>query len=180
LRAPGLSSAADALEGTNTFFSAIYDDLRQRARRLYRKERANLSTTALVHETYLKLAAAELRPQDQSHFLALAARAMRQILLNAARDVNALKRGRDLGRETLDSALVAATGSEASQLIELDQALTRLAKENTRLAEVVELHFFSGLTFAQIALALGVTERTIQRDWREARAILGSGLGACA
>jgi len=159
------------LPETDVLFALVYEDLRRRARLLRCMPDANLSTTALVHETYLKIAAAELAPNDQAHFFAIAARAMRHVLLNAARDANALKRGGDLVPITLGTS-VAANGIDTTELFALDQALTLLAEKHPRLARVVELHFFAGLCFGQIAQLLDVTERTVQRDWREARALL--------
>lgn len=167
--AAGDAAARDAL------FAAVYDDLRQRARRLLQQSSgATLSTTALVHETYLKLAGSRLAPQDRTHFYAIAAAAMRQVLLNAVRDGSALKRGAGEVCLTLGAAeAVAVTGlSRASDVLALDEALSALAKEDERLAQVVELHFFGGLDFAEIAELLTLSLRTVARDWRAARALL--------
>jgi RNA polymerase sigma factor (TIGR02999 family) len=169
----GDSSAYDVL------FAAVYSDLHKRARHMARGAGATLSTTALVHETYLKLIGRDLALNDRAHFFALAARAMRQVLLNAARDSAALKRGGNQVDATLDSALaVQSSEGDHIDVVALDQALERLAVVDARLAQVVELHFFAGLGFAEIGQILGVTERTVSRDWRAARAILQMQLDA--
>jgi RNA polymerase sigma factor (TIGR02999 family) len=155
----------------DTLFSSIYEELHRRARRLPRTPGTTLSTTALVHETYLKLAGASIAPNDKIHFFALAARAMRQVLLNAIRDRAAHKRGGGQTPATLDTGL--AGGESASvDLFALDRALENLAATDARLAQVVELHFFGGLEFAEIGELTGVSERTVARDWRAARAML--------
>lgn len=165
----GDASAYDAL------FTAVYDDLHARARLLARSAGATLSATALVHETYLKLSGRGLALNDKAHFFALAARAMRQILLNSVRGCAAQKRGGDLVETTLDSAL--AVASSGVDVIALDQGLQRLAVIDARMAQVVDLHFFAGLGFAEIGELLGVSKRTIARDWRAARALLQLQLG---
>ncbi len=164
--AAGDSVAYDAL------FAAIYEDLRTRARQLlHQAQGATLSTTALVHETYLKLSGSRLDPQDRTHFFCIASRAMRQVLMNAARDRSAIKRGGDLARVTM-SALTTGEEVDLTELLALDDALLVLAKQDERLAQVVELHFFAGLGLAEIAELLKLSERTVARDWRAARAIL--------
>lgn len=163
--AGGDARAYDAL------FASIYDDLRQRAHRLQRAPDSTLSTTALVHETYLKLAGADVAPNDRLHFFAIAARAMRQILINAARDGAAQKRGGGLASATLDSGLVGGARDPVDILV-LDQALERLGQADPRLRQVVDLHFFAGLNLAEVGELLGISERTATRDWRTARALL--------
>jgi RNA polymerase sigma factor (TIGR02999 family) len=157
----------------DSLFAAVYADLHRRARHLTRAAGATLSTTALVHETYLKLAGRDLALNDKAHFFALAARAMRQVLLNAARDSLAQKRGGGKIEATFDSALaVPSDAGDHVDVFALDQALQQLAAADARLAQVVELHFFAGLGFAEIGELQGVTERTVARDWRAARALL--------
>lgn len=164
--AEGDTAAYDAL------FSAIYDDLRRRAHHLlHQAQGATLSTTALVHETYLKLAGSQLALQDRAHFFCIASRAMRQVLLNTARDRSAMKRGGDWSRVTL-SALTTGEEVDLLELLALDKALVVLGNEDARLAQIVELHFFAGLGFAEIAELLALSERTVARDWRAARALL--------
>ncbi len=155
----------------DTLFSAVYVELHRRAQHLPRSPGETLSTTALVHETYLKLAGAHIAPSDKIHFFALAARAMRQVLINAARDRAAQKRGGGQAPATLDSGLVAAE-TMTVDVLALDRALENLAASDARLAQVVELHFFAGLEFAEIGELTSVSERTIRRDWRAARALL--------
>jgi RNA polymerase sigma factor (TIGR02999 family) len=171
-------SAGDAA-AYDALFSAVYDDLMVRARRLSRGAGKTLSTTALVHETYLKLAGSNLSLNDEAHFFALAARVMRQIVINAARDRGAQKRGGGLIHATLDSAL-AFDGGTNVDFLALEQALVELAEADPRLGRVVDLHFYAGLGFSEIGRLLGVTERTISRDWRAARAILQSHLDTTA
>ncbi len=164
--AAGDSAAYDQL------FSAIYNHLHQRARRMLRSAAGNtISTTALVHETYLKLAGSRLALQDRMHFFSSAACAMRQVLINAARDRDAIKRGGGLARVTLD-ALSEGADEDLLELLSLDEALSALGAQDARLAQVVELHFFAGLGFAEIAEMLQLSERTVARDWRAARALL--------
>ncbi|GAB5536711.1 MAG: ECF-type sigma factor [Rubricoccaceae bacterium] len=161
----------------------VYDELRQIAHARLRRQRAGdtLNTTAVVHEAYLKLTAGETPPfRDRAHFFALAARAMRFVLIGYARERTALKRGgpeRDLPLDASPSRLGAlAIGSDgeadAHDLIALDTALDRLAEHSERLAETVELRFFGGMTHDEIAEATGRSVPTVKRDWRRARAYL--------
>jgi RNA polymerase sigma factor (TIGR02999 family) len=161
-------------------FPLVYDDLRARAHRSLRREREGhtLTTTALVHETYLRLLdVSRVRVQDRSHFFALAATAMRRVLVDYARRHRAEKRG---GRNgdldallTSDLAHPATVAAErASELLELDDALGRLAVLNERLSRTVEMRFFGGMTIAEIAQALDLTESTVKLDWQKARAWL--------
>jgi RNA polymerase sigma factor (TIGR02999 family) len=152
-------------------FPLVYDELRRIAHRQLGRERADhtLGTTALVHEAYLKLVD-QTRAQltDRAHFFAVAARAMRRILVDYARRHRALKRGGAAGRVSLsDAALVAS--ERADTLVALDEALTRLAELDDRLSQVVECRFFGGLTEEETAEALAVTARTVRRDWVKAK-----------
>ena len=151
-------------------FGLIQDDLRRRAHRWSRGGDATLSTTALVHETWLRLAGADLTLNDRAHFFRVAARAMRRVLIDAARQRDARKRGDGMAPLTLDTALPASAAS--LDLLALDQALEELAVSEPRLARIVELHFFAGLDFVEIARLLDLSERTVGRDWRTARALL--------
>ena len=162
--AAGDASAYDAL------FGLIHDDLRRRAHRWSRGVDATLSTTALVNETWLRLAGSHLAPNDRAHFFRIAAQAMRRVLIDAARQRDARKRGDGAAPVTLDEELPAAGSS--TELLALDQALGNLAVSEPRLAQIVELHFFAGIEFAEIARMLGLSERTVGRDWRAARALL--------
>lgn len=164
------SGRRDALDRV---VSIVYPELREIARRhLARREGATLVTTALVHEAYLKLVdqtRAEWR--DRAHFLALAAVAMRHILADRAKARVAAKRGGHQLRVTLDDELIPAD-SQPEALLQVDEALHRLAALDGRLARVVECRFFGGLTNEEIAEALGVTARTVERDWVKARMLL--------
>jgi RNA polymerase sigma factor (TIGR02999 family) len=131
-----------------------------------------LSTTALVHEAYLKLVdQSRARWSDRAHFLALASVAMRHILIDRARERNAMKRGGVRQRVTLDDVDV-SVDAEPDVLLQLDEAMNRLAAFDPRLVRVVECRFFGGLTETETAEALGVTVRTVQRDWVKARVLL--------
>jgi RNA polymerase sigma factor (TIGR02999 family) len=133
---------------------------------------ATLSPTALVHEAYLKLAGDPRRSwRDRTHFLALAAVAMRHILVDRARARAALKRGGGFAQVTLDEGALAGE-DQPEALLALDAALEELATLAPRLARVVELRFYGGLSEAEIAEVLGVTTRTVQRDWAKARLLL--------
>ena len=156
----------------NQLFQAIYQDLRRRAHvQLSGRRDGTMSTTLLVHETYLKLAGTRLSLNDRAHFFAISARAMRQIVINAARDRAAQKRGGDQHQVTFDQEAFAAP-ELSHDLLGLDSAMQMLELNDPRLAKVVELHFFAGLDFAEIAEMLGLSERTVARDWRAARALL--------
>lgn len=162
----GDGAAADAL------YPLVYDDLRRAARALLRRERPGhtLSPTALVHEAFLRLAGGA-HAESRAHFVGIAARAMRQALVDHARRRAAAKRGGDACPVTLGDDLPGDV-PDVTELIALDDALDRLDARNPRLRQVVECRFFGGLTEGETATALGVTVRTIQRDWRAARAWL--------
>lgn len=155
-------------------FELIYADLHRRARRLDKGGGATLSTTALVHEAFLSLAGSPLALNDKAHFFRLAARAMRRVLIDASRRRSARKRGDGEGHVTLDTSL--AVPGQDLDVIALDQALDRLAAAEPRMAQVVELHFYAGLEFVAIAEMLALSERTVARDWRAARALLHDSL----
>ncbi|HEY7699377.1 MAG TPA: ECF-type sigma factor, partial [Vicinamibacteria bacterium] len=160
----------------------IYDELRRIARNHLRRTKrgATLDTNGLVHEAYLKLAGQKgMRVEDRGHFLAIAARAMRQIIISRARARVAAKRGGggDI-RVTLDEGRVAASEMEAEWLLDLDRALELLRERDERLARTVECRFFAGLSEDETAEALGVSLRTAQRNWMRARAWIRSELTA--
>lgn len=161
-------------ESLDLAVSRAYQELRAIAHRRLagRSPGGTLSTTALVNETYLKLAdnaPAELR--DRAHFLALASLAMRHVLVDRARERAALKRGGAPLRITLDEESISAD-DQVELLLNLNDALERLAAWEPRLARVVDCRFFGGLTEAETAEALEVTVRTVQRDWVKARVLL--------
>ncbi len=158
-------------------FELVYDDLRQLAARHVRSARPGHgpSTTSLVHEAFLRLARrGDLPFNDRVHFFAVVSRAMRQIVIDDARSRKAGKRGGGAPVIDLEKVAVAAPAPDAppEDLLALDAALAILEAEEPRLAQVVEWHFFGGLTFLEIAESLDVSERTVLRDWRAARALL--------
>jgi len=165
--------AGDAA-ASGRLFELVYDDLRRLAARHVRGARnAGPSATSLVHEAFLRLNRRDELPYaDRTHFFAVASRAMRQIVIDEARSRSAGKRGGGQANLDLDELQVAAPASPVEELLAIHDALTALEREEPRLAEVVEWHFFGGLTFGEIAEARGVSERTVLRDWRAARALL--------
>lgn len=171
------AQAGDASAG-DAAFGALYAELKRiAAAELRRNPGATLNTTALVHEAYAKLAAGAGPLASRSHFFSLAARAMRQILIDQARSRLAEKRG---GREIhtgLDSVHAAAE-QRAEELLLIDAALEKLSQRDARAAKVVEWHFFGGFTFDEIAAELNLSERTVRSDWALARAVLARDFGA--
>jgi RNA polymerase sigma factor (TIGR02999 family) len=155
-------------------FRLIYRDLHARAHHQLARSRPGdtLSTTALVHETYLKLVGSTHQAYlDRGHFFAVAARAMRQILVDYARSRLAEKRGGGARNSTLEPEQLAGP-QRSEDLIALDEALIELSRLDERLAETVELRYFAGLSVEEVAEARGVSPRTVKRDWRKARAFL--------
>ena len=154
-------------------FPLVYDELQRIAHRHLSREREGhtLDTTALVHEAYLKLVGQRADWNDRAHFYAIAAEAMRRVLVDHARRYQALKRGEWPKRVSLtDDMLVADV--RADTLLALDDALTELASIDERLSRVVECRFFGGLTEEETAEALGITARTVRRDWLKAKGFL--------
>ena len=164
----------DAPTPLDDIVTLTYDDLRAIAhRRLAAHARGGtLSTTALVHEAWLRLCGSpNVRWNDAAHFLALASMAMRHVIVDRARERTALKRGGDRVRITLEEDVLALE-AQPDAILQLDEALGRLAELEPRLAKVLECRFFGGLTEPETAEALGVTVRTVQRDWVKARVLL--------
>jgi len=162
-------------EAWQQFVGLVYQDLRRMAHRQlgHRRREQTLDTTGLVHECYLRLVRGAHGPDDRRHFFALAARVMRQVIVDYARERLAQKRG--AGRaaiplERLDEAELA----QAREFAELDDALRELERVHERQARVVECRFFAGLTEDETAEAVGVSLRLVQRDWSEARAWLAA------
>jgi len=152
----------------------VYDELRLLARRQLARERGGitLDTTGLVHEAYLKLVdQSRVSARGRAYFFGAAARAMRQVLVDAARRRNRVKRGGGVRPITLEESLIQADGF-AADILDLEDALEQLAAEYPRQARVVECRFFGGLTVEETAAALGVSERTVKGDWALARAWL--------
>jgi len=155
----------------------VYPDLRRLAAAALRRERPGhtLQATALVHEAYLRLAGQRVRVQDRGHLLALAARFMRRVLVDHARARAAARRCGGAVRVTLAEE-VASRGPEVD-LLALEEALERLAAQDPRLAKVLELRCFAGLSVAGTAATLAVSEATVKRDWALARAFVERELG---
>ena len=151
----------------------VYEELRQIAHRQLAGERhQTLQTIDLVHEAYVRLVdASRVRWQNRAHFLAVAARSMRRILVDAARTRGAQKRGGDQSRVELEPDLVAAL-APGIDVIALDEALSELAEADPRRGQVVELRYFGGLTVEETAQVLDVAPETVMRDWKVARAWL--------
>jgi RNA polymerase sigma-70 factor (ECF subfamily) len=152
----------------------VYDELHAVAASYFRRQPPDhtLQPTALVHEAYLRLVRQEDRAwESRAHFMAVASKAMRQILVNHAQRRAAAKRGGDRRRLTLQAELTPAPQQEV-ELMALDEALKKLAVLSERVGRVVELRFFGGLTVDEVAHVLGVSKRTVEGDWRTARAWL--------
>jgi RNA polymerase sigma-70 factor, ECF subfamily len=161
--------------GTDELFPLVYQELRGLAACLVRHERPDVrpDSTSLVHEAYLRLInQAQADQQDRARFCAIAARAMRQILVDHARWRKREKRGGGRDQVPLDSALVLIEEEARSDVEGLDAALNRLARINPSAARIIELHFFAGLTLEESATALGVSPSTADREWRYARSWL--------
>jgi RNA polymerase sigma factor (TIGR02999 family) len=160
-------------EDLDRLFGAAYEELRRLAARVRRSEaRATFDPTALVHEAYVKLAASlKVRPESHLHLKRIAARAMRQVLVEAARRRGALKRGGDRLLVTFDDRHE-GIGARPAEVIALDAALEELAEVNPRQATLVECRFFGGFDAKEIAQMLEVSESTVDRDWRAAKAWL--------
>lgn len=150
----------------------VFDDLRRIAANRLRGERADhtLQATALVNEAFLRLSEGKLAFEDRAHFFAIAARMIRRILTDYARARNSAKRGGGAAHETLHEGQVAAPAD--SRLLELDDALHKLAALDVRKCDVLELHYFGGMTYDEIAAALDVSAATVDRDLRFAKAWL--------
>jgi len=149
----------------------VYQELRRLAHRQMRRERPDntLQTTALVNEAYLRLIDYErMRPRDRAHFFAIAAQAMRRILIERARSRRSAKRGSGAKQISLDEA-ADVSDERAADLVALDEALTNLATIDPRKCQIVELRYFGGLTTEETAEVVGVSTPTIERDWRTAK-----------
>lgn len=154
-------------------FSHVYDDLRRAASaQLRRGSSPTLNTTSLVNEAYLRLVdGAQAAPTDRTHFLALAARAMRYIIIDYARERGAAKRGGGAPHIQLDESEI-AIDDQAQQLLSLEDAMQALGRLDERLVRMVECRFFTGMTEEETAEALEISLSTVQRDWKRAKAWL--------
>lgn len=162
-------------EAVNLLMPLVYEELRRQASRYLRKERAGhtLQTTALIHEAYLRLVGVErIKWQNRAHFYAIASTAMRRILVDHAREKNREKRGGPQQNLPLEEAFIQPADAKSVDLVELDEALGRLAELDPRQSKVVELRYFGGFTNDEVAEILGVSNATVRLDWNLARAWL--------
>jgi RNA polymerase sigma factor (TIGR02999 family) len=169
----GDAAARDAL------FAAAYSELHRLAHARLRDGGRNtvLDTTCLVHESYLRfLRAGQLRAEDRRAFFAYASQVMRSVIVNSVRERIAHKRGGSARPLTLSTQLGATMADGEESIMKVHEALEELAKAEPRLAQVVEMRYFGGYSEAEMAETLGVTERTVQRDWEKARLILSAAL----
>lgn len=168
-------SADERGESAEALLELVYAELHRQAHGYLQKERRGhtLQTTALVNEAYLRLSEQKsVAWESRSHFFAIAATMMRRILINYAKNRHRIKRGGRQEDLPLEEALTIAVSDSDFDLLELDQALTRLAEREEHLAKVVELRFFTGLDVPETAKVLGVSESTVKRDWMVAKAWL--------
>ena len=173
------TSSTEATQGTDALFDAVYARLKAMAGRQL-AGRA-LDTTALVHELYLRCSSqGDLVFAHPAQFFAYAARAMRNLLINRARDRMSMKAGGQWQRTTLTDGDERLAFDTAEQALMLEYALRRLEQADARAAQVVELRYFAGLSLEQVAENLQLARRTIDRDWRFARAFLKAEFGAAA
>jgi RNA polymerase sigma factor (TIGR02999 family) len=159
----------------------VYPELHHIALNYFRRERRDhtLSPTALVNEAYLRLVGQHAVDfTDRLQFLGVAAVLMRRILVNHARDHNAVKRGRGIVQVTLDDALT-ASDQRSDEVVAIDDALERLSVLDPQQSRVVELHFFGGLTFEEISSLMNLSLRTVKRRWESARAWLNAEMAPC-
>jgi RNA polymerase sigma factor (TIGR02999 family) len=175
LRAAG---AGDS-QAAERVIALLYDDLRRIARGRLRLagDMTLLDTTALVHEAYLRFQqAGELDFADRRHFLAYAARVMHSVIIDAVRARQADRRGGGAIHVTLNTAIGDAVATGEDEVLRVHEALAELTSVDARLGSVVEMRYFGGLSESEIAECLGVTERTVQRDWQKARLFLSDAL----
>jgi RNA polymerase sigma factor (TIGR02999 family) len=169
----GDAAAADAL------FAATYADLRRLARARLRAGGRDtfLDTSSLVHESYLRFAGAgRLQLADRLHFMRWAGRVMRSVIVDFARRRHADRRGGDMRKLTLTTQIDAEAPDGAAEILRVHEALDEIARMDPRMAQVVELRYFGGMTEVEIAEVLGVTDRTVRRDWEKARLLLREAL----
>jgi RNA polymerase sigma factor (TIGR02999 family) len=167
------------LAARDGLYAAAYSELRKLARSRLRDGGRNtfLETTALVHESYLRFVnAGKLRIEDRRAFFAYASKVMRSVIIDSVRERQAQRRGGDLTELTLDTQVSAELPSDEAEILHVHEALLALEQAEPRLAQVVEMRYFGGYSELEIAEVLGVTERTVRRDWDKARLLLMSAL----
>jgi len=164
-------------QAVNRLFEALYEDLHRLAKsRMRRSDPLTLlDTTSLVHESYMRFVrAGDLSINDREHFLAYAATVMRNIVVDLVRARGAARRGGDQIHVTLNTEIAESIASRESEVLGVHEALQELAAVDERLVKVVELRYFAGLTEEETASVLGVTGRTVRRDWEKARLLLAA------
>jgi RNA polymerase sigma factor (TIGR02999 family) len=170
--------AGDAARGVDALFTEVYARLKAMASRRVGTHGATLDTTALVHELYLRMQNVDgLRFEAPAQFFGYAALAMRHLLANRARDRLRLRAGGDWARVTLDAHDEQLAVESAHDALALEESLQALEQSHARAARVIELRYFAGLPVEQVAELLAVDRRTVNRDWRFARAFLNTRLG---
>lgn len=160
-------------------FSLLYAELRRLAHSKLRQHQSMtlLDTTSLLHESYLRLVGAQALPvSDRHHFFAYAARVMRSVIVDFARARLAERRGGGANRVMLNTDIAREIATPEKDVLRVHEALEVLAKADERLAQVVELRYFGGMTEPEVAEALGTSERTVRRDWEKARLLLFAAL----
>jgi RNA polymerase sigma factor (TIGR02999 family) len=171
--------AGGDLAARDELFAAAYSELRKLARSRLRDGGRNtvLETTALVHDSYLRFQkAGQLRIEDRSAFFGYASKVMRSVIIDAVRERQAQRRGGDRTELTLDTHVSAELPSGEAEVLHVHEALLALEQAEPRLAQVVEMRYFGGYSEIEIAEVLGVTERTVRRDWDKARMLLMTAL----
>jgi RNA polymerase sigma factor (TIGR02999 family) len=170
-----------SLDGGETLFSALYQDLHRMARRelARRGSGITLSATTLLHEAYLDMSVRERAFPDRNRFMAYACRVMRGLIIDYARGRHALKRGGQFEITSIATEVAEAV-PDSRELTRISDALDELAAVDPRLAQVVDLKFFCGFSFGEIAAMQDVSERTVQRDWEKARIYLHHALNTAA
>ena len=166
-------------EAFDRIFELLYPELRQIAhRRLAHNGRGGIAeTTALVNECFMKFVQRDgLKPADRAHFLAYSATVMRSIIVDAARHALTDRRGGDAQHVTLSSEVIESTPNAANEILDVHDALDELEKVDVRLAQVVKMRYFAGMEDTEIAAVLGLSKRTVSRDWDKARLLLADAL----
>ena len=173
------SAGAGDRDAAASAFTLLYDELKRLAQAKLRRHQTitMLDTTSLVHESFIKLIGNRaLTIEDRRHFFTYAARVMRSVIVDFARARLAERRGGGAQMMTLDTAMQDQLAAPDTDVLRVNEALEVLAQAEPRLAQVVELRYFGGLTEVEVAEALGLTERTIRRDWQKAKLLLATAL----
>jgi len=173
------SARAGDKDAAGAAYSLLYDELRRLARAKLRPHQSMtlLDTTSLVHESYLRLAGADALPvEDRHHFFAYAARVMRSVIVDFARARAAERRGGEAEHLVLDTMLSGQVAAPENDVLRVHEALDVLERADERLTRIVEMRYFGGLSEGEIAEVLGVSDRTVRRDWEKARLLLKAAL----